>query len=302
MVPKLPIEFERKWLNFRGKFRKACRLVREVLYGMQSRGSLRLSEIARSLEEETSMKKIIERLSRQLNRRRLRKRVRENLLDLGARCLGEDTLLLIDPTDISKPYARKMEYLARVKDGSEGGIRDGDWCCQVVAARRNSAEVLPLYQELYSQKAPDFESENEEILKAIEQVSIGTGGQGTWVMDRGGGSERDHSSVVTLAVSFFDSFTRRSPSGGAAESEAGGRDSGPLPATLSGDGHQREPRRRKGLSLRFRSLPGDDQCLVYLEKSIKLKILVQHIHRAARIRTPVIDPSADHSPLLPLTL
>jgi len=164
----------------------ARRLVREVLWGIQSRGSVRLSEIARSLEEETSMKKIIERLSRQLNRPGLREQVTENMLDLAARRIGEETLLVLDPTDISKRYARKMEYLARVRDGSDGGIRDGYWCCQVVAARRGSAEVLPLYQELYSQEAPDFESENEEILKAIEKVSSRTGGQGTWVMDRGG--------------------------------------------------------------------------------------------------------------------
>jgi hypothetical protein len=49
-----------------------------------------------------------------------------------------------------------MEYLARVRDGSDGVIRDGYWCRQVVAARRGSAEVLPLYQELYSQDAPDL--------------------------------------------------------------------------------------------------------------------------------------------------
>jgi len=164
----------------------ARRLVGEIVYGMQSRGSVRLSEIARSLEERTSMKKVIDRLSRQLSRPGLRARVRENLLKLAAPRLGPETLLVLDPTDISKRYARKMQYLARVRDGSEGGIRDGYWCCQVVATRRGTAEVLPLYQELYSQKAPDFESENEELLKAVETVSEATGGRGTWVMDRGG--------------------------------------------------------------------------------------------------------------------
>jgi hypothetical protein len=164
----------------------ARRLVGEILYGMQSRGSVRLSEIARSLEERTSMKKVIDRLSRQLSRPGLREQVNENLLKLAATRIGAETLLVLDPTDISKRYARKMEYLARVRDGSEGRIRDGYWCCQVVGARRGSPEVLPLYQELYSQKAPDFDSENEEILKAVETVSSLTGGRGTWVMDRGG--------------------------------------------------------------------------------------------------------------------
>jgi hypothetical protein len=147
----------------------AGRLIREVVYGIQSRGSVRLSEIARSLEEGTSLKKIIDRLSRQLSRAGLRERVRENLLRLAAGRIGEETLLVIDPTDIGKRYARSMEYLARVRDGSEGVIRDGYGCWQVVAARRGSAEVPPLYQELYSQDAHDFDSENDEILKAVEK-------------------------------------------------------------------------------------------------------------------------------------
>ena len=40
-------------------------------------------------------------------------------------------------------------------------------------------------QELYSQEAPDFVSENAEVLKAIGQVSKATQGCGMWVVDRG---------------------------------------------------------------------------------------------------------------------
>jgi hypothetical protein len=188
---KVAHQIREKIAEFSGKVsaglpKTARRMVQEVVYGVQSRGSVRLSEMARSLDEQTSLRKVIERLSRQLNREGLRGPVRENLLELAAKRIDAGSLLVVDPTDISKPYAEKMQYLARVKDGSAGKLRDGYWCCQVVAARRSSSEVLPLYQELYSQKAPDFDSENEEILKAVETVSRGTGGRGTWVMDRGG--------------------------------------------------------------------------------------------------------------------
>ena len=56
----------------------------------------------------------------------------------------------------------------------------------MVAVERGSAEVMPLDQELYSQEAPDFVSENDEIPKAITRVSKATQGRGVWVMDRGG--------------------------------------------------------------------------------------------------------------------
>ena len=98
-------------------------------------------------------------------------------MQLAAGRIDSQTLLVVDPIDISKPYAKKMQYLAPVRDGSEGRIRDGYWCCQVVGARCGSAQVLPLYQELYSQ-SPDFVSENDEILKAIRRVSGATGGAG----------------------------------------------------------------------------------------------------------------------------
>lgn len=164
----------------------ARRLVREVLYGVQARGSVRLSEIARCLGERTGMKKVIERLGRQLGRRGLGREVASNLLALAAPRIDEETLLVLDPTDLSKPYARKMQYLTRVRDGSKGELSDGYWCLEILAARRSSAELIPLFQELYSQDAPDFVSENHQILQAIETVSEAVEGRGIWVIDRGG--------------------------------------------------------------------------------------------------------------------
>ena len=123
--------------------RRAARLVREVIYGVQSRGSVRLSKIARALEEKIRLKKVMARLSRQLNRPGLRQRVRENLLKLAAPRVGTETLLVVDLTDVIKPYARKMEYLARVRDGSTKKLGNGYWCCQVVGLERGSAEVMP---------------------------------------------------------------------------------------------------------------------------------------------------------------
>ena len=75
---KIAWKIREKIHEFSGKLsaglpKTAQRLVREVIFGVQSRanretrrvhGSVRLSEIARSLEEKTSIKKIIERLGR----------------------------------------------------------------------------------------------------------------------------------------------------------------------------------------------------------------------------------------------
>jgi len=56
----------------------------------------------------------------------------------------------------------------------------------VLAAEAYSHSIVPLYGELYSQDAEDFQSENAQILKAIGRVSAATGKQGIFAIDRGG--------------------------------------------------------------------------------------------------------------------
>lgn len=164
----------------------AQRFVEEMIYGIQTRGFVRLSEIARSLNESISLHKTINRLSSQLKRPGLRKHITDAVMREAAARIKENTLLIVDPTDIIKPYARKMEYLAQVRDGSKKEIGDGYWVCQVIAAECGEARIIPLYNELYSQLAPDFDSENREILKAVDTLSRHVENRGIYVIDRAG--------------------------------------------------------------------------------------------------------------------
>jgi len=52
---------------------------------------------------------------------------------------------------------------------------------QIIGAEVEEVEITPLYGELYSQHAPGFKSENEEILKGIEAVARYTQGRGIFV-------------------------------------------------------------------------------------------------------------------------
>ncbi len=100
--------------------------------------------------------------------------------------MSRDTVLALDLGDVQKPYGKAMEYLAQVRDGSTGKIGPGCWLCEVLAAEAYSDSIVPLYGELYSQDAEDFQSENAQILKAIDRVSAATGKQGIFTIDRGG--------------------------------------------------------------------------------------------------------------------
>jgi hypothetical protein len=162
------------------------RFITEMVYGVQARQSVRLTEVSRALDEPIPVKKTVERLSRQLGNRKLWAGLTSRLLRLAAERIGETTLLILDISDVHKKYAKKMEHLAMVWDGSEKAKGWGYWTLNVVGAEIGSAQVLPLYGRLYSHRAPEFESENIELREAIGQVCEAVRRRGIWVMDRGG--------------------------------------------------------------------------------------------------------------------
>jgi len=173
------------------------RFVSEAIYGILSSQSVMLTEIGRSFETEISIKKIEERYCRQLNKKKLWRTIHNNILQSASGMVKEDTLLILDLSDIHKKYAKEMEYLAEVRDGSQGGkIVKGYWTNQVIATEVNSNEVIPLYSDLYSQESPEFKSENNEIIKAIEMVGKHTSNRGIWVIDRGGDRETLYSQLL----------------------------------------------------------------------------------------------------------
>lgn len=164
----------------------AQRFVSEMVYGIAAGQSVLLTEIGRTLEEGISLHKTHDRLSRNLQRKDLGAIVGHNILALAAPQVQEDTLLILDPSDIAKKYARKMQYLGTVRDGSAHDLASGYWTLHVIGTQVNSSRMLPLYQQLWSSQAPDFVSENEEILAAVDTVRAHTANRGVWVIDRGG--------------------------------------------------------------------------------------------------------------------
>jgi len=169
-----------------GLCKSARRFVGEMVYGIQASESVLLTEVGRRLEEDIPLRKTEWRLSRNLQREELAACIEDNVLRMACDRIGPDTLLVIDPSDISKKYAKKMEYLATVRDGSAHDLALGYWTLHVIGTELDSTQMTPLYQRLWSARAPEFTSENDEILRAIDAVMGHVGRRGLWVMDRGG--------------------------------------------------------------------------------------------------------------------
>jgi hypothetical protein len=181
----------------KGLDKTARRFIQEAIYGIIASESVMLTEIGRQLESRVSLKKIEERFSRQLIKPRIWSCLQKSILSLASERVKEKTLLILDLSDLKKKYAEKMEYLATVRDGSEDGeLVDGYWTNQVIASEVDSNEITPLYYSLYSQKSPDFDSENVEIIKAFNQVGKAVQNRGIWVIDRGGDRDDLYESLL----------------------------------------------------------------------------------------------------------
>ena len=166
------------------------RFVEESVFGLCASGSVRLTEIGRALEEKIDLHATHKRLSRNLADDSLEHNLGSNVLKLGSKHINEDTLLIVDPSDIQKKYAKKMQYLAEVRDGSEDTIGKGYWLCEVVGCEVGSNQIIPLAQQLWSQNAPDFKSDNDQVLCLVERVRQSTDGRGIIVYDRGSDRRR----------------------------------------------------------------------------------------------------------------
>jgi hypothetical protein len=150
-------------------FNKAKRkLIKEMLYGIQAAKDVKLSNIARTLKEEQTLIKTEDRLSRNLDDEDFTEVINEQICRLGAAKVTDDMVIAIDPGDIRKRYARKMELLGKVYDGSEHEVGNGYHLCKIVAADIESTRVIPLYGEAYAYDA--VKSENSELLHAIATV------------------------------------------------------------------------------------------------------------------------------------
>ena len=142
------------------------RLVREMIYGIQAGKDIKLSNITRSLNEPIPFIKTEDRLSRNLDDRDFTGEINGQICRPGSRNVLDDMVIAIDPGDMRKRYASKMECLCKIHDGSAHEIGDGYWLAKAVAADIEHKKVIPLYLEAYSQEAKDFKSENDQLFQS----------------------------------------------------------------------------------------------------------------------------------------
>ena len=163
------------------------RFFKEAMYGMMASEDVKLSEVARSLGEPIKLIKTEGRLSRQMSSNDCTGWINEVLIEKAGWEIGKETVIAVDLTDITKRYGEKMESLGYAWNGMEKEAVKGYEICEAIAAEVKGQKVIPLYSELYSTAMEGYESENAQILKAVDGVmEVAGADKGIYVIDRGG--------------------------------------------------------------------------------------------------------------------
>jgi hypothetical protein len=156
-----------------------------MVYGLLAAKSCYLTEIGRKLKEDIALDKTVERLSRNLMSFDNAEELRERYFQEIKKNFDENTILIVDDSDISKPYGNKLEGLCKVKDGSTGEIADGYWYAGVSALTAGRKQPMPVYGRVYSSLEEDYVSNNAETLKSFEYMSSHFTKETIRALDRG---------------------------------------------------------------------------------------------------------------------
>lgn len=170
----------------------------EITVGIICAQSSVLSKIARSIADLADLKAVYKRLDKNLGLYDL-SRVYERAQAQMISHIDSSYLFIFDPSEVIKPFAKSMEGIALVRDGSAAPRRVKDdktgkmkkvpvlkpgYPLRVAIAMDSTKEILPVELSLYSSASESFLSSNDENIQALENFLQRTHFQPTVVLDR----------------------------------------------------------------------------------------------------------------------
>lgn len=167
------------------------KFVFDLVSGIVSSSKILITDIVRGISDSPeSFKAAHKRLDRNLGNYSLEP-LKERFSNDNIASLTNEHIVAIDMGDICKKYAKTMEGLANVCDGSEGHkVSKGYWLIGAVAVNPLSRDKIPkpIELKLYSTLEGSFKSENTITLELLRKLKARSpeGVTPHVVIDRGG--------------------------------------------------------------------------------------------------------------------
>lgn len=166
------------------------KFVFEMMYGMARSRSCRLSDIARSLKEDNDLINTIDRLSTNLlmfNEKEKKQLWNRYYDKVNPFFKDEDSIVLLDDSDVAKRSSKKLEDLDEVIDASSKDKEPvpGYHVCEAVVLGKREKQPISIYSKIYSCKSEDFESMKTYTMESIDTARKVLKKPATYVADRG---------------------------------------------------------------------------------------------------------------------
>jgi hypothetical protein len=162
------------------------KFLRDGLIGLLRTGQPIVSRMARQLpNQRTRFLSRLDRLEYHLGKDSdFDHKVKDALPEVWLPFVQDETPIIVDLSDLAKPLAKMMDYLATVRDGSTGELVNGYWLVELYASLTRKNPV-PIVLEPFSHQEPDSPGQNPIVLRAIHRIFELTDGRGVLVADRG---------------------------------------------------------------------------------------------------------------------
>ena len=179
------IQFATKITNEVGQVEK--KFVQDIIYGISKSKSILLSDISDSLMESINKVNTVERLSNNLMKD-ISNSVSKNYQTQVLKSINmNDPVILVDDSDVIKPYGNKFDSLGFVRDGSsrKNSCEKGYKVTEMVALTQNKKQPISLFSRIHSAKEKEYKSTNTVTFEGLTSVINTINTRGTFIFDRG---------------------------------------------------------------------------------------------------------------------
>jgi hypothetical protein len=184
-----------------------------LIKGMMQAGGLRVTEIARRIRVgPEDIATVWQRVRRHVGSREWSKSwgdMQAQFARRNAKGLLEMSPVPVDFSDLSKPYARDMEFLELVRDADLSSrlgmtiVNPGYTIFESYAALGENGDPLPLVCFPFSVEDPAFLGQNYAMKIGMERLAVALNGMGIAIVDRGFDSDFFFNLMQELKMRFL---------------------------------------------------------------------------------------------------